>query len=266
MSSINTGGLGAVNSVTYTSLNGLDLSASQITDTTTKVQTASKMSGKFQEAVNSLLYQNLNSCALSDLFTASSTPTLAQATTFLQTNLNATVNSHQQLSLDDLKTLKKALDNFGNKEASKLPGNSGGGIKSVNGSFYVNGQEVTIQDVFMAVRVNQLANFEDQINAELKQNLPLLSTTKILMECVKAGMGREAAHEIIRKHATKSKDFFGSLVLEKDFPLTLDQLNSLIENPADFAGNAIEQSDEVKKLVGSKVIGKVSKVELSELR
>jgi hypothetical protein len=46
----------------------------------------------------------------------------------------------------------------------------------------------------------------------------------------------------------------------------LDQLNSIIENPADFAGNAIEQSDGVKKLVASKIIGKVSKVELSELR
>jgi adenylosuccinate lyase len=71
---------------------------------------------------------------------------------------------------------------------------------------------------------------------------------------------------MIKKHSTKSKDFFGSLVAEKDFPLSLVQLNSLIENPSDFAGNAIEQSDEVKKLVGSRVKGKVSKVELSELR
>ncbi len=118
---------------------------------------------------------------------------------------------------------------------------------------------------FMTI-LKEFGTFEDEINSELNKNLPLLATTKILMECVKAGMGREAAHELIKKHSTKSKDFFGSLVLEKDFPLTLDQLNSLIENPADFAGNAIEQSDEVKKLVGSKVKGKVSKVELSELR
>ena len=169
MSSINTGAVGGVNSVTYTSLNGLDLTASQITDTTSKVLTASTMASKLQQAVNSLQYQNLSSCSLADLFTASSSPTLAQATAFLQSNLNATVTSHQQLSIDDLKTLKKALDGFGNQEASKLPGNAGGGIKSVNGSFYVNGQEVTIQDVFMAVRVNQLANFEDQISAYMNQ-------------------------------------------------------------------------------------------------
>jgi adenylosuccinate lyase len=118
---------------------------------------------------------------------------------------------------------------------------------------------------FMTI-LKEFGTFEEEINAELNENLPLLATTKILMECVKAGIGREVAHEMIKKHSTKTKDFFGSLVAEKDFPLTLDQLNSLIENPADFAGNAIEQSDEVKKLVGMKVKGKVSKVELSELR
>ena len=173
MSSINSGSLGAVNSVTYTSLDGLDLTAAEITATTGKVSTATKMSTEFQQAVNSLVYNNQKGCSLSQIFTASTTPTLAQATAFLQSNLNATITSHQHLSLDDMKTLKRALDNFGHKEASKLPGNEGGGIKSVNGNFYVNGQEVTIQDVFMAVRVNQLANFEDQINAymnELQKN------------------------------------------------------------------------------------------------
>ena len=86
------------------------------------------------------------------------------------------------------------------------------------------------------------------------------------MECVKAGIGREAAHEIIKKYSIKSKDFFGSLVSEKDFPPNLEQLNSLIENPADFAGNAVEQSNEVQRLITSKINGKVSKFELSGLR
>jgi adenylosuccinate lyase len=118
---------------------------------------------------------------------------------------------------------------------------------------------------FMTI-LKEFGTFEEEINAELKENLPLLATTKILMECVKAGMGREVVHELIKKHSIKSKDFFGSLVSEVDFPLTLDQLNALIENPAEFAGNAIEQSDGVKKLVASKIKGKVSKVELTELR
>jgi adenylosuccinate lyase len=118
---------------------------------------------------------------------------------------------------------------------------------------------------FMTI-LQEFGIFEDEINIDLKKNLPLLATTKILMECVKAGLGREAAHELIKKHSTKSKDFFGSLVMEKDFPLTLDQLNLLIKDPADFAGIAIQQSDEVKKLISKKVKGKISKVELEVLR
>jgi adenylosuccinate lyase len=118
---------------------------------------------------------------------------------------------------------------------------------------------------FMTI-LQEFGIFEDEINAELNENLPLLTTSKILMECVKAGLGREAAHELIKKHSTRSKDFFGSLVLERDFPLTLDQLNLLIKNPADFAGIATQQSDEVKKLISIKVKGKISKVELEVLR
>jgi adenylosuccinate lyase len=118
---------------------------------------------------------------------------------------------------------------------------------------------------FMTI-LQEFGIFENEINTELKENLPLLATTKILMECVKAGLGREAAHELIKKHSTKSKDFFDSLVMEKGFPLTLDQLNLLIKNPSDFAGIAIQQSDEVKKLISTKVKGKISKVELEVLR
>jgi adenylosuccinate lyase len=118
---------------------------------------------------------------------------------------------------------------------------------------------------FMTI-LQEFGIFENEINAELKENLPLLATTKILMECVKAGMGREVAHELIKKHSTKSKDFFGSLVVEKGFPLTLDQLNLLVKNPADFAGIAIQQSEEVKKLISTRVKGKIFKVELGHLR
>jgi adenylosuccinate lyase len=71
---------------------------------------------------------------------------------------------------------------------------------------------------------------------------------------------------LIKKHSTNSVDFFESLVAEKDFPMSIDELNSLINNPADFAGNALSQLEEVKKSISTKVKGKVSSVELSELR
>jgi adenylosuccinate lyase len=118
---------------------------------------------------------------------------------------------------------------------------------------------------FMTI-LQEFGIFEDEINSELNENLPLLATTKILMECVKSGLGREAAHELIKKHSTKSDDFFGSLVIEKDFPLTLDQLNSFIKDPDDFGGIAMQQSDQVKKLISTKIKGKISKIELGDLR
>jgi adenylosuccinate lyase len=116
--------------------------------------------------------------------------------------------------------------------------------------------------------LNEFGIFEDKINSELSEQLPFLATTKILMECIKAGIGREVAHEIIKKHATSTTpgNFFAALVSEKNFPLTLEQLNQLIKNPADFAGSAIDQSKTVKELVNAQIQGKILKIELTDLR
>jgi adenylosuccinate lyase len=116
--------------------------------------------------------------------------------------------------------------------------------------------------------LNEFGIFEEKINSELNEQLPFLATSKILMECVKAGMGREVAHEIIKKHATTTtpSNFFALLVSEKDFPLTLDQLNRLIQNPEEFAGLAVEQAISVKEMVSAKIEGVILKVELTDLR
>ena len=120
---------------------------------------------------------------------------------------------------------------------------------------------------FMTI-LNEFGIFEENIYTELNEQLPFLSTTKILMECVKAGLGREEAHELIKKHATTSTpgNFFAALVGEKDFPLSLDQLNELVQNPAEFAGLDIEQSKTVKEMINSQSKGLISKVELTDLR
>jgi adenylosuccinate lyase len=120
---------------------------------------------------------------------------------------------------------------------------------------------------FMTI-LNEFGIFEENINSEVEEQLPFLATTKILMECVKAGMGREVAHEIIKKHATSTtpSNFFAALVNEKNFPLTIDQLNKLIKNPAEFAGLAVKQSNEVQEILNAQIKGKVSKVELTDLR
>jgi adenylosuccinate lyase len=120
---------------------------------------------------------------------------------------------------------------------------------------------------FMTI-LNEFGIFQEEINSELNEQLPFLATTKILMECVKAGMGREVAHEIIKKHATSTapSNFFAAIVSEKEFPLTIDQLIKLIQNPADFAGLAVEQVNTVKEMINSQIKGVISKVELTDLR
>jgi adenylosuccinate lyase len=117
---------------------------------------------------------------------------------------------------------------------------------------------------FMTI-LQEFGAFEDKIKSELDKNLPLLSTTKILIECVKNGMGREEAHELIKKHSTKSNDFFTGLSQESGFPLNKEQLESFVKNPAEFAGNAQNQCDELKKLISIKT-RQVSRFELSDLR
>jgi adenylosuccinate lyase len=120
---------------------------------------------------------------------------------------------------------------------------------------------------FMTI-LSEFDIFEEKINSELSEQLPFLATGKILMECVKAGMGREVAHEIIKKHATSStpSNFFAALVNENNFPLTIDQLIKLIQNPSDFAGLAVEQASVVKEMINSQIKGVISKVELTDLR
>jgi adenylosuccinate lyase len=120
---------------------------------------------------------------------------------------------------------------------------------------------------FMTI-LNEFGIFEENINSELNGQLPFLATTKILMECVKAGIGREVAHEIIKKHATSTTpgNFFAALVNEKNFPLTIVQLNKLIQNPAEFTGLAVEQATQVKEMINSQIKGVISKVELTDLR
>lgn len=119
---------------------------------------------------------------------------------------------------------------------------------------------------FMTI-LNEFGIFEDNIGKELRDNLPILASTQILISCVKAGMGREVAHELIKKHAISRSpgDFFKGLVSEKGFPLNIDQLNDLIKDVALFAGSAAQQSKDVAEQIRKITKGEVSKVDLAEL-
>jgi adenylosuccinate lyase len=120
---------------------------------------------------------------------------------------------------------------------------------------------------FMTI-LNEFGIYEENIEKELSEQLPLLATTNILMECVKSGMGREVAHEIIQKYATTTapNKFFAALSNEKNFPLSLDHLTKVISNPSEFAGLALVQTLSVKEMITGRIRDKISKVELTDLR
>ena len=120
---------------------------------------------------------------------------------------------------------------------------------------------------FMTI-LHEFGAFEEKIKDELDKQLPLLATSKILMECVRAGMGREVAHQMIKKHSTITtpRELFTAIASEKEFPLSLEQMNKLIQNPSDFAGISVEQTDKVKDMIKLQINGKISKVELTNLR
>jgi len=119
---------------------------------------------------------------------------------------------------------------------------------------------------FMTI-LTEFGIFEENINKELQEQLPFLATTQILMKAVKTGIGREVAHEIIKKHATttEASNFFESLSKEKDFPLNIAQLNELIKDPAAFVGSAVEQSDTIAKRIKEVIKGEITKVDLQQL-
>jgi adenylosuccinate lyase len=137
-------------------------------------------------------------------------------------------------------------------------------------------RRVVIPDVFYTIDgllhtfmtvLTEFGIYEENINKELSDQLPFLATSQILTELVKKGMGREIAHELIKKNATTTtaSNFFNALASEKDFPLSINELNNLIKDPATFAGSALAQSQEVADEIKQIIKGRVTKVDLQSL-
>ena len=119
---------------------------------------------------------------------------------------------------------------------------------------------------FMTV-LTEFGIYEENINNELAEQLPFLATSQILTELVKKGMGREIAHELIKKHATTTtaSNFFNTLSSERDFPLSINELNNLIKDPSSFAGSALAQAQAVVDAIKQITKGQVTKVDLQSL-
>jgi len=106
-------------------------------------------------------------------------------------------------------------------------------------------------ETFLSV-LDDLGYYPRVIERELERYLPFLATTKMLMAAVRAGVGRETAHEAIKEHAVAvalemrekgrtHNDLLERLGADTRLPLDRDALNRLISAPVDFVGAAEDQ-------------------------
>ena len=90
------------------------------------------------------------------------------------------------------------------------------------------------------------------IERELQRYLPFLATTKVLMSAVRAGVGRETAHEAIKEHAVgvalamretgqTENDLTARLGADERLPLSQAELDALMSDPLSFTGVASAQ-------------------------
>ncbi len=122
-------------------------------------------------------------------------------------------------------------------------------------------RRVALPDAFLAADglfetfLNVLADFGAYpavVSRELDRYLPFLTTTKVLMGAVRAGVGREAAHEAIKEHAVAvalamreegaaDNDLLDRLAADDRLPLDRAALDALVGEPLTFVGTAEAQ-------------------------
>ncbi|MDA0646551.1 MULTISPECIES: adenylosuccinate lyase [Nonomuraea] len=112
----------------------------------------------------------------------------------------------------------------------------------------------------MLTVLEEFGAFPAVISAELDRYLPFLATTKMLMAAVRAGMGRERAHELIKEHAVASalamrrsggaNELLDRLAADERFPLDRAALDALLADRVSFTGAAAGQVREVVEQVG----------------
>ncbi|MEV4108313.1 adenylosuccinate lyase [Nonomuraea sp. NPDC049695] len=115
----------------------------------------------------------------------------------------------------------------------------------------------------MLTVLDEFGAFPAVISAELDRYLPFLATTKMLMAAVRAGVGRETAHELIKEHAVgaalamrsrgAANELLERLAGDARFPLERDQLEGLLADRVSFTGAAADQVREVAQRVGEVV-------------
>ena len=109
--------------------------------------------------------------------------------------------------------------------------------------------------------LDEFGAFPAVIQRELDRYLPFLATTKVLMAAVRNGVGRETAHEAIKKAAVgvaldmrqgqAENDVFARLAADPELGMTRPQLAALVSEPIAFTGAAVAQVQAVVRRVAA---------------
>ncbi|MGN5238408.1 adenylosuccinate lyase [Rhodococcus sp. SJ-3] len=116
--------------------------------------------------------------------------------------------------------------------------------------FAIDGQ----METFLTV-LAEFGAYPAVIEKELVRYLPFLATTKVLMAAVRAGVGRETAHEAIKEHAVavalamreqgREPDLLDRLAADERLPLDRAGLDAALADRSVFVGAAEEQTARV---------------------
>ncbi|MFS0320357.1 adenylosuccinate lyase [Corynebacterium striatum] len=109
-------------------------------------------------------------------------------------------------------------------------------------------------ETFLTV-LDEFGAFPAMINRELERYLPFLATTRILMAAVRAGVGRETAHEVIKENAVAvalnmrenggDQDLVERLAADERLPMNAEDLEAALANKHAFIGAAESQVNQV---------------------
>lgn len=125
-------------------------------------------------------------------------------------------------------------------------------------------RRVALPDAFFAIDgmfetfltvLDEFGAFPAMIERELERYLPFLATTRILMAAVRAGVGRETAHEVIKENAVAvalnmrengdDQDLIQRLAADERLPMSEADLDAALADRHAFIGAAESQVSRV---------------------
>jgi adenylosuccinate lyase len=118
-------------------------------------------------------------------------------------------------------------------------------------------QSFLLADAILKLIINitsDMVVFPSQIKRHMKSEIPFMATEKILMAAVEKGESRQDMHEIIKEHSFAAgkvvkedggeNDLLFRIADDPRVPFSIEEINGLVGDFAQFTGRAKEQTEE----------------------